>query len=125
MVTLPWLNYIWIHLYGTRGFIISNNKNAESNVEKFLTTALSFDPNNLDTLLQFSNLRILRRRDNEALEFMERIYTIIKDCVLQNLENYPSLEIVFQLAKNYLELEYYTKAIYLLDLLIKFDDENV
>jgi hypothetical protein len=44
---------------------------------------------------------------------------------VNDLENYPSLEAILQLAKNYLELEGFPKAIMLLDILIKFDDENV
>jgi hypothetical protein len=88
-------------------------------------TALEFDEKNVEVLLQFSNLRILRCRDSEAIQFMDRIYESINYCVVNDLENYPSLEAILQLAKNYLELEGFPKAIMLLDILIKFDDENV
>ena len=106
-------------------FYISNEKNAESQVELYLKNALEYDQNNVDALLQFSNLRILRCKDQEAIEFMDRIYTMVNNCIENNLENYPSHETLLQLAKNYLELECIPKSIKLLDILVKFDDENV
>ena len=104
---------------------ISNEKNAEKNVENYLTTALSYDESNAEALLQYSNLRILRCKDQEAIQFMDRIYSIVNNCVINNLEHYPSPEILLQLAKNYLELDCLPKSIKLLDILVKFDDENV
>ena len=79
----------------------------------------------MDALLQYSNLRILRCKDKEALYFMDKIYEKINVCNENNLENYPSLEVLLQLSKNYLELECFPKSIKLLDMLVKFDDENV
>ena len=79
----------------------------------------------METLLQFSNLRILRCKDKEAIVFMDKIYNLVCNCEEKSLENYPSLEILLQLAKNYLELEVFLKAIKILDILVKFDDENV
>jgi len=86
---------------------------------------LNYDENNIEALLQYSNLRILRCKDQEALFFMDKIYEKINICNENNLENYPSLEVLLQLSKNYFELECYLKSIKLLDMLVKFDDENV
>ena len=94
-------------------------------MEFYLKSALDHDENNVDALLQFSNLRILRCKDQEALQFMDRIYNMVNNCIDNNLENYPSHEIILQLAKNYLELDAIPKSIKLLDILVKFDDENV
>jgi hypothetical protein len=56
---------------------------------------------------------------------MDKIYEKINICYENNIDNYPSLEVLFQLSKNYLELECFPKSIKLLDMLVKFDDENV
>jgi tetratricopeptide (TPR) repeat protein len=98
---------------------------AEHMCENYLTEAIKYDKDSQDVLIQYSNLRILRARDNEALEYMERIYNM----VIQYLDNGNSdllqSSIIENLAKNYSELERYTKAIKLYDILVALDDENV
>ena len=94
-------------------------------MENFLSTALHYDNNNPDALIQYSNLRILRCRDAEALSYMDKVLNQVENCVLNNLENYPDHEILINLSKNYIELENYHKAIKALDVLVKLDDENL
>jgi tetratricopeptide (TPR) repeat protein len=99
-------------------------KNAEQKCEEYLKKGLECNPDSLDVLIQLSNLRILRCRDNEALQFMERIYNYIQLC-LDRLDEFPSEDLLANLAKNYSELEQYAKAIKIYDILIKMNDENV
>jgi tetratricopeptide (TPR) repeat protein len=101
-------------------------ENAEEMCEKSLSTALNYDHDNLDALLQMSNLRILRKRDEEALEYMEKIYTKIMNSLQNQLEDLPSNDIILNLSKNYSEIgNNLTKAIKLLDILVKLDDEDL
>lgn len=94
--------------------------------ESCLSEALKFNSDSFDALIQISNLRILRKRDDEALGYMEKIYTFIMDCIDNNMENnLPSQDIILNLSKNYAELAQYTKAIKLLDILIKLNDEDL
>ena len=70
-------------------------------------------------------MRILRCRDQEALDLMEKIYQQVVYCVENFLDQFPSNEVLLNLAKNYIELEVFVKAIRVLDLLVKLDDESV
>lgn len=76
-------------------------------------------------LIQYANLRILRCRDKEALEYMEKIYTSLITSVENNSDNLPSHDIIKNLAKNYSELEQYIKAIKVFDISVKLNDEDV
>lgn len=72
-----------------------------------------------------SNLRILRCRDQEALEYMEKVYQQVKYSLENFIDQFPSNEILLNLSKNFIELEIYVKALKILDLLVKLDDESV
>lgn len=73
-----------------------------------------------------SNLRILRKRDTEALTFMDRIYNSVLDYLNQGDETLlPSQDILSNLSKNYSELLQYVKAIKILDLVLKLNDEDL
>lgn len=76
-------------------------------------------------MIQLSNLRILRCKDKEALMFMDMILEAIKQAIERNDDSLPSQDIMFNLSKNYSELKIYPKAIEVLDILIKLDEENV
>jgi tetratricopeptide (TPR) repeat protein len=104
---------------------LCNEANAEELCENYLVEAIKYDKDSFDALIQYSNLRILRARDNEALEYMEKIYTYLLKAVENGNADLPSLDIIANLAKNYSELEIYAKAIKVYDVLIVLDDENV
>jgi tetratricopeptide (TPR) repeat protein len=100
-------------------------ENAEHMCETCLAEAIKHDKDSQDALIQYSNLRILRARDNEALEYMEKIYGHIMHCIESGSMDILQSSIIENLAKNYSELERYTKAIKLYDILVGLDDENV
>jgi tetratricopeptide (TPR) repeat protein len=104
---------------------LSNEEDAEEICEKCLNEGLKFDENSFDILIQLSNLRILRCKDEEALNYMEKIYNNIIDHVENNSDTLPSHDIMLNLAKNYAELENFVKAIKIFDVLIKLNDEDV
>lgn len=109
--------------------IISNEADAESICEQTLNEALNQYPDSYDALLQLSNLRILRARDEEALQYMNKIYeitiNILENNINTNNEQPPSSDMITNLAKNYSELKVYDKAIKLYDVLIRINDEDV
>jgi tetratricopeptide (TPR) repeat protein len=87
-----------------------------------------------------SNLRILRKRDDEALQCMDRIYEFTLSCSinkedkvdnlnthLNNLseEQLPNHDLLLNLSKNYAEIGNYVKAIKILDILVKMNDEDL
>jgi len=107
-------------------FIYSNEAHAEETCEKCLSEALKYSPVSFDANIQISNLRILRRRDDEALGYMEKIYQHIINCINQNDDSsLPNVDILLNLAKNYSELTQYVKAIKILDTLIRLNDEDL
>lgn len=94
--------------------------------ENCLSEALFYNPNSFDALIQISNLRILRKRDEEALSYMEKIYNFALNCINNNDENnLPSQDILLNLSKNYAELGHHPQAIKLLDILVKSNDEDL
>jgi len=106
--------------------IYSNDHNAEEICERSLSEALRYDPNSYDALIQISNLRILRKRDGEALTFMDKIYNAILEYINHGDEtSLPSQEILCNLSKNYSELLQYVKAIKILDIILKLSDEDL
>ena len=104
---------------------LCNEYNAEELCEKYLFEALKYDPVSFDALIQLSNLRILRCRDNEALELMEKIYNDILKLVENGKDGIPNQDILSNLAKNYSELEIFNKAIKIYDIIVKINDEDV
>ncbi len=109
--------------------INSNDIDAESVCEQSLNEALNNYPESIDALLQLSNLRILRARDEEALLTMNKIFditiNILENNINTNNDQPPSSDMITNLAKNYSELKVYDKAIKLYDILIKINDEDV
>jgi tetratricopeptide (TPR) repeat protein len=106
--------------------IFSNEPNAEDICERSLYEALKFDPNSFDALIQMSNLRILRKRDAEALIYMDRIYNSVLEYINLGDETLlPPQEILANLSKNYSEISQYVKAIKILDIILKLNDEDL
>lgn len=97
--------------------------NAENECEMCLKEAYTIDSNNIDVLLQYSNLRILRAKDKEAREYMEKAINIIYN--IKSEEDLPESETIFNLAKNFSELEDYYNSIKLIDIAIQLDDQNL
>ena len=103
---------------------LCEEKNAENLCEEFIKKGLEILPENIDILLQLSNLRILRKKDDEALKILNVIYNKIKNDENFN-ENFPEREILVNLSKNFAELEKYKIAIEILNLILKIDDLDI
>ena len=58
---------------------LCDDPNAEKICEDSISKALNICPDSIEALLQFSNLRILRKRDNEAKQAMYKILEKIKN----------------------------------------------
>jgi len=104
---------------------LCHEPNAEELCEKYLNEGIKYDTNSYDVLIQLSNLRILRCRDNEALEFMDKIYKDVMTNVENGKDDLPNEDILSNLAKNYSELELFIKAIKIYDIIIKINDQDV
>jgi len=134
-------NYTWILIYGRKINIIfkinlnlnfpffSFEKDAESICEESLKEAFKYHADSIDALLQLSNLRILRCRDEEAISCMDKVFDYIANIMIHNNnpngELPPSSDMIMNLAKNYSELKLYVKAVQLYDLCLKINDEDV
>ena len=101
---------------------LCDEPNAENTCEEVLKEAITICDDNPDVLIQYSNLRILRKKDSEAQKFMDKAFNIIINN--QNSEFFPDCEIICNLAKNYSELGNYYQAIKLLDIITQLDEHN-
>jgi tetratricopeptide (TPR) repeat protein len=104
---------------------LCDEPNAENICENCLTEAIKHDKDSTDALIQFSNLHILRTRDNQALVYMEDIFNKVTHALETGNTEIIQIDLIDNLAKNYSELERYSKAIKLYDILVGLDDENV
>ena len=106
---------------------LCDDPNAENICENSITEALKYCPDSIDALLQLSNLRIIRKRDNEAKEAMfkilEKIQKIDKG---ENIDQeLPERDILINLSQNFAELKLFKEACYIINILIKKDDEDI
>ena len=101
---------------------LCEEKNAENLCEEFIKKGLEILPENIDILMQLSNLRILRKKDDEALKILNVIYNKIFENFNENL---PEREILVNLSKNYAEIEKFDVAIEILNLILKIDDLDI
>ena len=101
---------------------LCEEKNAENLCEEFIKKGLEILPENIDILMQLSNLRILRKKDEEALKILNVIYNKIFENFNENL---PEREILVNLSKNYAEIEKFDVAIEILNLILKIDDLDI
>jgi tetratricopeptide (TPR) repeat protein len=109
-------------LYMTTNLCEKNN--AEEICENCIKEGLIISHNNIDILLQMSNLRILRKRDKEAKEILDKIMNLININDVTN-DNFPDHDILLNIANNYAEINCYAEAIKLLSILVKIDDEDL
>ena len=109
-------------LYMTTNLCEKNN--AEEICENCIKEGLIISHNNIDILLQLSNLRILRKRDKEAKEILDKIMNLINVNDVTN-DNFPDHDILLNIANNYAEINCYAEAIKLLSILVKIDDEDL
>ena len=109
-------------LYMTTNLCEKNN--AEEICENCIKEGLIISHNNIDILLQMSNLRILRKRDKEAKEILDKIMNLINVNDVTN-DNFPDHDILLNIANNYAEINCYAEAIKLLSILVKIDDEDL
>ena len=98
--------------------------NAETICEECVTEGLQYDSNSIELLLQLSNLRIIRGRDDEAKQALENINQQI-DSMDSNDNEYPDHDMMVNISKNYAELNEFDKAIKYMDIAIKMDDEDL
>ena len=76
--------------------------------------------------MQFSNLRILRKRDSEAKEAMNKILEKIKQIDKDlNEQEIPERDILINLSQNFAELKLFKDACYIINLILKKDDEDI
>ena len=108
---------------------LCDDPNAEKICEDNISQALNICPDSIEALLQFSNLRILRRRDNEAKQAMYKILERIKkiDNNENNIEDQeiPERDILINLSQNFAEMKLFREACYIINLLLKKDDEDI
>lgn len=101
---------------------LCDEKNAEEICETQLKEAYNIFNENPDVLIQYANLRILRKRDKEALEFMEKANKLIFEN--NNADLFPASDVICNLAKNFSELGSFNRAVKLLDIITQLDDQN-
>ena len=108
---------------------LCDEPNAEKICEENISKGLNICPDSIEALLQFSNLRILRKRDNEAKQAMYKILERIKK--IDNNENnfeendIPERDILINLSQNFAELKLFREACYIINLILKKDDEDI
>ena len=105
---------------------LCDDPNAEKICEDNISQALNICPESIEALLQFSNLRILRKRDKEAKEAMYKIYEKIKN-IENNLneQEIPERDMLINLSQNFAELKLFKEACYIINLILKKDDEDI
>jgi tetratricopeptide (TPR) repeat protein len=106
---------------------LCDDPNAENICENSISEALKYCPESIEALLQLSNLRIIRKRDKEAKEAMFKILEKIKN--IDNGSNIdqtlPERDILINLSQNFAELKMFKEASYVINTLIKIDDEDI
>ena len=108
---------------------LCDDPNAEKICEDSISKALNICPDSIEALLQFSNLRILRKRDNEAKQAMYKILEKIKniDNNDKNIEEQeiPERDILINLSQNFAEMKLFKEACYVINVILKKDDEDI
>ena len=105
---------------------LCDDPNAEKICEDNISQALNICPESIEALLQFSNLRILRKRDKEAKEAIYKIYEKLKN-IENNLneQEIPERDMLINLSQNFAELKLFKEACYIINLILKKDDEDI
>ena len=103
---------------------LCDKPNAEEICENSIREGLNISNNNIDILLQLSNLRILRKRDDEAKNALNKIVNEINVIDITD-EKFPDHDVLLNIANNYAEINMYVEAIKILNILVKIDDEDL
>ena len=111
---------------------LCDDPNAEKICEDNISQALNIYPDSIEALLQFSNLRILRKRDNEAKQAMYKILEKINE-INNNINNdnnveieeIPERDMLINISQNFAELKLFKEACYIINLILKKDDEDI
>ena len=103
---------------------LCDKPNAEEICENSIREGLNISNNNIDILLQLSNLRILRKRDEEAKNALNKIMNEINIIDITD-EKFPDHDVLLNIANNYAEINMYPEAIKILNILVKIDDEDL
>ena len=112
---------------------LCDDPNAEKICEDNISQALNICPDSIEALLQFSNLRILRKRDNEAKQAMYKILEKINE-INNNINNdnnnveieeIPERDMLINISQNFAELKLFREACYIINLILKKDDEDI
>ena len=112
---------------------LCDDPNAEKICEDNISQALNICPDSIEALLQFSNLRILRKRDNEAKQAMYKILEKINE-INNNINNdnnnveieeIPERDMLINISQNFAELKLFKEACYIINLILKKDDEDI
>ena len=103
---------------------LCDDPNAENICEKSIESALGYFPESVDALLQLSNLRILRKKDKDAKNAMYKIFEKLKNIGEQE-GNLPERDMLINLSQNFAELKLFQEAIYVINLILNKDDEDI
>ena len=104
---------------------LCDDPNAENICEFNISQGLKVFPESIEALLQLSNLRILRKRDSEAKEAMNKILEKIKINEKNENDNLPERDILINLSQNFAELKMFKEACYIMNIILKRDDEDI
>lgn len=104
---------------------LCDQADAEQTCETALVKALEHDSDNIDALQWMANLRIMRAKDDEARECLDKVVTIIRQKdETGDPTQMPPFDFRLQTARLLIELVNYKKAVRVLDTLIKEDDSK-
>lgn len=121
---------------------LCDEPNAEQTCEQCLQEALTRDPVNLDALQAMANLRILRERDAEAKELLQKVVDltlhlqdehkksttvgeIVKGKAKGEMQEMPSVQFRLQTSRHLVELQMDKAAIKVLEGVVNEDDEQI
>ena len=100
---------------------LCDDPNAENICEESLKKGLEINENNIDCLIQLSNLRILRKKDDEVKIILKKLSDLIFNMEFSD-EDFPERDVLFNFSKNYAEINDYKNAIKVVKLILKIDD---
>jgi predicted O-linked N-acetylglucosamine transferase (SPINDLY family) len=103
--------------------LCSFEEGAEQNCEKSLQIALTTDPTNSDALQCLANLRILRERDQEAGELLDKVMAQMFPA--EGEGNPFNADFCKQTSRLLMELSRYEDCIKVLDSVVSMSEDNV
>eukprot|EP00826_Nyctotherus_ovalis_P003478 TRINITY_DN1070_c0_g1_i4.p5 TRINITY_DN1070_c0_g1~~TRINITY_DN1070_c0_g1_i4.p5 ORF type:complete len:196 (-),score=69.66 TRINITY_DN1070_c0_g1_i4:1725-2312(-) len=109
----------------------SDEANAETTCETCLQNALSIDPDNADALQCLANLRILRERDVEASELLDKVLAqVLSESMERNLtrigeDKVFNADFCKQTGRLLMELSRYSDSASVLEKVVNSSEENV